>query len=86
MTMCTFCCYGACENCSKKKRFFPFSEVKNKLHELRGTVCKQCDRKFFIRIMVDGTKREIDTNNSAIQSIKTNKTKIKTQLKDDTTV
>ena len=83
MTMCTFCGYGACDNCSKKKRFYPQSDIKNNLHELRGQICKLCDRKFFIRKMVDVTRREIDANQYAISSIKTNKTKNKTQMKDE---
>ncbi len=60
MILCTFCGYGVCENCAKKKRPFPLSEVKNNLHDLRGTVCKLCDRKFYIKKIVDKAKIEID--------------------------
>jgi len=62
MTLCTFCGYGACDNCTKKKRFHPLSEIKNGLHESRGTICKLCDRKFFIKKLVDSTRKDIDAN------------------------
>lgn len=81
--MCTFCGFGACENCSKKKRFYPGSDIKNGLHELRGTICKLCDRKFFIRKLVDKTSKEINANKNAIDSIKNNKNKNKQQMKDE---
>lgn len=83
MVLCTFCGYGACKDCTKKERFFPLSEVKSKLHEQRGTVCKLCDRKFFVRGMVDITRKEIDANNTSIQSYKVIKQKIKDQVKEE---
>ena len=60
MTLCTFCGMGACENCSKKKRPFPLSDKKGGLHELRGTICKLCDRKFYIRKVVEKARIEIE--------------------------
>lgn len=84
--MCTFCGYGACDNCSKKKRYYPQSEVKNGLHESRGTICKLCDRKFFIRKHVESTRKKIDANEAAIQAVRVRKTKMKAELKDEKVV
>ena len=83
MQLCTFCGYGACENCAKKKRPFPLSEVKNNLHDLRGTVCKLCDRKFYIKKIVDKAKIEIDAKAQYITSNKAIIEKMKASFKDE---
>jgi hypothetical protein len=70
MEFCTFCGYGACENCAKKKRPFPMSEIKNGLHEKRDKICKLCDRKFYIKKIVEKTKVKMDANDSNIGASK----------------
>ena len=38
----------------------------------RGTICKLCDRKFFIKNIVRTSSKEIATQNIAIKAIKKN--------------
>lgn len=83
MTKCTFCGLGACENCTKKKHYYPQSEMKNGIHESRGTICKLCDRKFFIYKMVEATRKEIEANQASIKAIESNKKRDKIQFKAD---
>ena len=54
---CQFCSQGFCPKCLFKTRVFPKSDEKD-----RGDVCKVCDRKFFIREMLQVKRVEIENN------------------------
>lgn len=68
-TMCTFCGYACCPECTIKTRPYPLSALdSNKKRSLRGTICKMCDRKFFVKSLVDTKMKQIETNKVSISS------------------
>ena len=83
MVKCTFCSYGGCKDCTKKTRYFPDSRQDGGVHELRGTICKLCDRKFFIHKQVSQTNKDIDMRRKTIDGIKQKKLKMKEKIKED---
>ena len=62
---CQFCGKAACEKCTKKTRPFPNSVKKD-----RGTCCKLCDRKFFIRNMIGDAMKKLRAKDKDMQSLK----------------
>jgi hypothetical protein len=62
MSFCTFCGNSACLNCCKKTRLYPESikDQKTGRPTARGAICKLCDRKFFIRELVNETLTQIE--------------------------
>lgn len=70
MIMCTFCGLSACQDCTKKTRIYPncIKDPISQKQELRGIICKLCDRKFFIREMCDRTMKKIETFSNMINS------------------
>ena len=51
--MCTFCAYSCCQDCTKKTMFYPKSPIENKRRVNRGLICRMCDRKLFVKSMID---------------------------------
>jgi uncharacterized protein YlxW (UPF0749 family) len=69
MVLCTFCSLSACKNCALKTRPFPqSSKDEYKRHTAKGTICKMCDRKFFIRKMINAQLVMIQANQTCIES------------------
>lgn len=62
MVFCTFCGRSACEKCTKKTRLFPesYKDPATGKPTKRDTICKLCDRKFFIRELVNDTLLTIE--------------------------
>lgn len=73
---CHFCGISNCKNCMKKTRKFyqdrrsSFANQQNpgESDVLRGKICKVCDRKFFIKGMVQESSKQIKAQNLAIQN------------------
>jgi len=63
---CQFCGHPYCKLCLVKTMPFPQnnSDLKN-----RGDICKVCDRKFYIRLMVQGSKTKIESQSMTIDSL-----------------
>lgn len=67
--MCTFCGYACCQNCTKKTRPYPKSGDSQittlrghqtiALKKHKGTICKECDRKFFVKEHIEQQYTEI---------------------------
>jgi hypothetical protein len=54
MVLCTFCGMSACKDCSQKSRYYQASALDdNKRRVARGVICRMCDRKFFVRNMIN---------------------------------
>lgn len=84
MTFCTFCGYSADSACSKKTRIYPGSEPDPETGKQtqRGTICKLCDRKFFIREMISATTDSIKTQNISLSAISKTVKSTKRELKE----
>lgn len=52
---CQFCALAYCPKCRYKQRTFPFSK-----DEEKGDICKVCDRKFFIRDLLQEKHLQIE--------------------------
>lgn len=75
--MCTFCAYACCNQCTKKSRPYPksgdgqTSTIRGYqtiiLRKKRGEICKECDRKFFVKEQVESQHKEIDVNKASMQ-------------------
>ena len=74
MVYCTYCGLSNCKPCATKTRIYPNSQVDHETGKRteRGTICKLCDRKFFIKDIVRASSKEIATQNIAIKAIKKN--------------
>ena len=74
MVYCTYCGLSNCKDCSKKTRIYPQCEVDHETgkRKERGTICKLCDRKFFIKDIVQNTSKQIEVQNISIKAIKKN--------------
>ena len=73
MVYCTYCGLSNCKACTQKTRIYPNSQVdESGVRTSRGTICKLCDRKFFIKNIVRASSKEIATQNIAIKAIKKN--------------
>ena len=66
--MCTFCAYYCCKACTKKQKPFPMASVDpvTKLKSERGTICKLCDRKFFVHKKLQQKLTEIEGYQTSI--------------------
>ena len=49
---CQFCGNSVCKDCLTKSRIFPKAKLDNNGERMRGDICKLCDRKFLVRIML----------------------------------
>ena len=85
MVFCQFCGLSACQECTKKTRIFPGQVMGNSTRETvkedkreRGTICKLCDRKFFIKEMMTKSMKDIEMQNNVI-----NQTKGKLQIQNN---
>lgn len=69
---CDFCGISNCKKCLRKQR--NFKEIIGGLNRSqrgpnkRGMICKLCDRKFFIKQMVQGTLKDITAHNTFLAS------------------
>lgn len=68
MHYCEFCGYSNCKSCSAKTRLFLQTEEEAK-ETARGKICKLCDRKFFIKKLLEKTLVLIDTYKITIQNL-----------------
>lgn len=71
MVFCQFCGLSACQDCTKKTRIFAMSTADHTGKRERGIICKLCDRKFFIKEMMQKSIKEIEMQNVVIQLSKT---------------
>ena len=49
---CQFCGCSVCKDCLTKTRIFPKAKLDNNGERQRGDICRLCDRKFLVRIML----------------------------------
>ena len=72
MVYCTFCGLSNCKDCTKKTRIFPNSQPDPETGKRtkRGTICKMCDRKFFVKSIVQVTSKQISVQTSTIADTK----------------
>ena len=84
MVFCTFCGFSNCENCCKKTRIYPQAqlyEISDKQTK-RGLICKQCDRKFFVKNMVSSSVQKIEAQNNTIKGMVKNYEELNTDAKE----
>ncbi|CDW79865.1 UNKNOWN [Stylonychia lemnae] len=75
---CEFCGYPYCKLCLVKT--FPFP-LNNPDYKNRGDICKICDRKFYIRVMVKASKQQIEVQQQTIQCLQQQLTKKEDECK-----
>lgn len=76
MIYCTFCSFSNCKKCMQKTRAYPCQTLdaaaqlsaSGKEKQLRGQICKLCDRKFLIRDMLVSSSKQIKMYNLVIAS------------------
>ena len=84
MVLCTFCSLSACKECSKKVRPYPQSlKDENKRHMVKGTICKLCDRKFYVKKMITASLTMIEANKTSIESFKKTIDSAKKNMKEE---
>ena len=93
---CHFCGMSNCKNCMKKTRKFCARKSRrtNSVSNLngskketppeRGSICKLCDRKFFIKDMVKGTFKEITEHTGTLTQVVHNMEARKVEILEET--